>query len=315
MSAEYCVVIPAFNSERYLGIALASVSRQTVAPAQVIVVNDGSSDRTAAIAQSAGATVISVNKSCGPSVARNLGVSGSTAPLVAFLDADDEWLPDHAERLIGAFDDNSVVFAGSNAEKFGSEHGVIGPGVALEPGADLGDVLIAENPLIQSAMMLRRDALTVAGGYDESIRLSEDYELWTRVAEVGQFVAVDAVTIRRRVHVDQVSQRRRGELVRAWWEVRRRLVRRRLIVASQIERERILSILEDAALRDVEWAIWTGDGAMLSIVREELRTADSELGLDSRLSSRGGLGMPTLRLAQDVRCGSRTILQFFQGQR
>lgn len=315
MAAEYCVVIPALNSERYLGSALDSVARQTVQPVETVVVDDGSHDRTVHIAAEAGATVVSAAGSRGPSAARNLGVARTSAPLIAFLDADDEWLPDHAARLLTPFADADVVFAGSNAEKFGSELGIIGPGKTGDGAADLRDLLITENPVIQSSAVLRRNAFSAVGGYDESIRLSEDYDLWTRMAEVGQFFTVNAVTIRRRMHSAQVSQRNRGDLVRAWWNVRRRTVGRRLEKASQFERARLLQILDQAAAQDVDWAIWTGDGAMLAIVREELRVTDAQLGLATRLSVAGGLGQPALRLSQDVRCGSRSLLQFFQGQR
>jgi glycosyltransferase involved in cell wall biosynthesis len=284
MSASYCVVIPAHNSERYLGTALDSVARQAVAPVQTVVVDDGSSDRTQAIARAAGATVVVAPASQGPSAARNRGVAHSSAPLIAFLDADDEWLPDHASRLLQLFDDADVVFAGSSAEKFGSEVGIVGPAAESDTSTDLRDLLITENPVIQSA-------------------------------EVGRFNAVGAATVRRRMHAEQVSQRYRGDLVRAWWHVRRRTVGRRLSVASQFERVRVLQILEQSARLDVDWAIWTGDGAMLTIVREELRATDEQLGLGTRLSAAGGLGQPALRLSQDVRCGSRSLLQFFQGQR
>ncbi len=315
MRAEYSVVIPAFNSERYLGAALASVARQSVAPSQVIVVDDGSTDGTSSIARLAGATLLSFPASRGPSAARNLAVSQSSASLLAFLDADDEWRPDHAAQLLGAFADSSVVFAGSRVEKFGAESGTVGHDFATDGSTDLRDLLVTENPVIQSAVMLRRDAFVAAGGYDEAIRLSEDYDLWTRVAEVGRYFPVRAVTVRRRTHCGQVSQRNRGDLVRAWWNVRRRTVRRRLISASQFERAHLLQMLEKSARLDVDWAIWTGDGAMLAIVREELHTTDEELGLGARLSPAGGLGQPALRLSQDVRCGSRSLLQHFQGQR
>ncbi len=315
MRAEYCVVIPALNSERFLGSALASVARQSVTPVETVVVDDGSSDRTVPIAEAAGASVVSATASRGPSAARNLGVSRTSAPLIAFLDADDEWLPGHAAKLLDTFADAEVVFAGSNAEKFGSELGVVGPGISGDGVSDLRDLLITENPVIQSSAMLRRDVFRAVGGYDESIRLSEDYDLWTRVAEVGQFRTVNEVTIRRRMHSGQVSQRYRGDLVRAWWDVRRRTVARRLSRASQFERVRVLQILEQAARLDVDWAIWTGDGAMLAIVREEMTATDEQLGLGTRLSAAGGLGQPALRLSQDVRCGSRSLLQFFQGQR
>ncbi|MBC7842752.1 MAG: glycosyltransferase family 2 protein [Gemmatimonadaceae bacterium] len=315
MTDEYCVVIPAHNSDRFIAATLASVHGQTRAPQDVIVVDDGSTDRTVEIAAEAGARVVSTSGQHGPSVARNLGVHSTSAPLIAFLDADDEWLPEHAATLLPAFDDVATAFVGSNAEKFGSELGTIGPRKGAVHAADVRDLLISENPVIQSSAIVRRDAFMTAGGYDESMRFSEDYDLWTRVAETGEFRHVNSTTVRRRMHAGQVTQRFRTELVHAWWTVRRRTVARRLRVASQFERSRVLQLLDQSAKLDIEWAIWTGDSTMLSIVRDEIRITDDELHLGTRLSTVGGLSHPALRLSQDVRCGSRSLLQFIQGQR
>lgn len=315
MADEYCVVIPAHNSERFLATTLASVYRQTRAPQDVIVVDDGSTDRTVKVAVEAGARVVSTSGQHGPSVARNLGVNSTSAPLIAFLDADDEWLPEHVATLMPAFGDAATTFAGSNAEKFGSELGLVAPRIGAGAVTDLRDLLISENPVIQSSAIVRREAFVTAGGYDESMRFSEDYDLWTRVAETGEFHHVNSATVRRRMHAGQVTQRFRTDLVHAWWVVRRKTVSRRLRSASQFERLRVLQLLDQAAKLDIDWAVWTGDSAMLSIIRDEMRITDEELGLGTRLSAVGGFGQPALRLSQDVRCGSRSLLQFIQGQR
>lgn len=315
MKTDYCVVIPARNCDQFIAGALASVERQTVRAREVIVVDDGSSDSTVAVARSAGARVVTTSGARGPSAARNTGVAQTTAPLIAFLDADDEWKPDHAATLLPVFADARTAFAGSNAEKFGAEAGLVGQRDGKSGVIDLKDLLISRNPVIQSATIVRRDTFVSSGGYDESLRLSEDYELWTRIVEKGAFHYENAATTRRRMHPDQASQRFRRELVHAWWVVRRRTVARRLQAASQFERVLVLQLLEQAAKLDLDWAIWTGDSAMLAIVRDELQLSDDELGLGTRLRAVGGMGQPALRLSQDVRCGSRSLLQFLQGQR
>lgn len=313
MLTDYAVVIPAHNAEEFIAASLASVAQQSLLPREVIVVDDGSLDRTGQYAREAGATVFAQELARGPSASRNLGVAQSTAPLVAFLDADDEWLPDHAERLVQALTSRGAVFAGSDAVRFGFESGLMTTDLAGDAPLDLRDLLIAENPVIQSSVVMLRDVFNDVGGYDETIRLSEDYDLWTRVADRGTFAYVKAPTVRRRMHFAQASVQYRSDLVGAWWHVRRRAAIRRLDTASSIERESVIRLLTQASRSDVEWAIWTGDSDMLTLVREELSETDKALGLKGRLGALGGLGVPALRLSQDVRCCSRAVLRILKG--
>ncbi|HYW51031.1 MAG TPA: glycosyltransferase family 2 protein, partial [Gemmatimonadaceae bacterium] len=149
--SEYCVVIPAKNAAKFLASTLESVRQQTCPASEIVVVDDGSNDATAEVARAAGVTVMSHATSSGPAASRNRGVAATTAPLVAFLDADDEWMPDHAERLLHALAAEGAVFAGSGAQKFGAETGVLTADLADGASVDLRDALIIDNPVIQSA--------------------------------------------------------------------------------------------------------------------------------------------------------------------
>src|SRR3954451_4497775 len=88
------VVIPAFNSERFIGEALASVSAQTYAPVETIVVDDGSSDDTAEVARAHAGISLIEQENSGPSAARNRGFAASRGEFVAFHDSDDLMTPD-----------------------------------------------------------------------------------------------------------------------------------------------------------------------------------------------------------------------------
>ncbi len=86
------VIVPAFNAEHFIGRAIASVRAQTRLPAEIVVVNDGSTDTTARVAENAGARVIE-QPNRGVGEARNAGIRVASQPWIAFLDADDEWHP------------------------------------------------------------------------------------------------------------------------------------------------------------------------------------------------------------------------------
>jgi glycosyltransferase involved in cell wall biosynthesis len=102
---SYSVVIPAFNAERTLAAAIDSVLTQTVAPAAVIVVDDGSRDRTEAIARAYGPRVTVIQQTnFGPGAATTRGFKAVTTPLLACIDADDIWLAHKASRQLDRLD-------------------------------------------------------------------------------------------------------------------------------------------------------------------------------------------------------------------
>ncbi len=184
MKSGVAVVIPAFNAERYLGDALRSLRDQSLQPDEVVVVDDGSTDRTAAIAQQAGATVIRQQQR-GPGAARNRGVEATTAPLIAFLDADDWFAPRKLEAQARAMQSPDTPAVCCDA--FVVDGDAVGPAKnrdrAVPEWIDF-DTLFDGNPVICSTLLARREELLTAGGFDEDPALvaTEDYDLWLRLA-------------------------------------------------------------------------------------------------------------------------------------
>ena len=299
---KYSVVVPARNAAGFLSTALASIHAQTLQPEAIIVVDDGSSDATAEIAASCGAVVISNQTARGPSAARNIGVYATSTELIAFLDADDEWTPEHAALTVAQHSREGVVFSAGRAVLFGSEScqvPVIYDGVEL---VDLRDALVVENPVIQSGVVINRIAFYKAGGYDESMRLAEDYDLWWRVAEVGLFAPVVSTTVRRRIHAEQASSLLPSGMVGAAWLVRRRATLRAWSSFDEKQRSNRVDLLCRAARLDLKWAVWTGVPAMLSLVRNELMETDRALGLQGRLANLGGASRFVTKITQDFCC-------------
>ncbi len=185
------VVIPAYNAAHFLPRCLKSVFAQTLAPAEIIVVDDGSTDDTADVAKKLGACVVS-RPNGGLSAARNTGVRSSSSDWIALLDADDLWSPDklrlQAERVQ---DDTVLVYTGIRSFD--------DTGVRQVSIADRSEVVREKlqycNPIAPSTVLARRDALARDGGFREDIRACEDWEMWVRLKRLGSFAFVpDAVT-------------------------------------------------------------------------------------------------------------------------
>jgi glycosyltransferase involved in cell wall biosynthesis len=194
-SCEVTVVIAAYNRAQLLRRAIASVHRQTVSPAEVIVVDDNSSDSTAEVAAEMGALVLRHKANQGPAAARNTALQAASQPWIAVLDSDDEWLPHHLATLWPARHGHDLVAAPALAVGGpGTSHRLSGwPGrheLLLRSPAQL---LYPENP-VSSTALLRRAAVARAGGYDEAIWFVEDLDLYARILEQGTGVIVPTVT-------------------------------------------------------------------------------------------------------------------------
>ncbi len=105
------VIIPLYNKARYILRALNSVAQQKYRDYEVIIVNDGSTDNSAELAENFGDPRFRVihQKNAGPGAARNHGIAEARTPLIAFLDADDEWFPDHLETAVRIFEQNPAL--------------------------------------------------------------------------------------------------------------------------------------------------------------------------------------------------------------
>lgn len=229
------VVIPCFNAARTLAETLASVAAQSRPAAEVLVVDDGSTDGSAELAREAGARVIATGGNQGPSAARNLGVQAAACDLVAFVDADDLWTGEHLEVVAGLLDRYpEAVLAFSRIEKFidgggpdgGHRTWWVSPPVGAEQPSDLMPTMLETNPVPQSTVVARRQALLEVGGYDESMRYSEDYDLWSRLSARDRFVPSHRITCRYRIHAAQATAAPAGatSLARASWQVRMSLL-------------------------------------------------------------------------------------------
>ncbi len=184
--APVTVVVPAFNAGPYLEVTLQSLQQQTRAPERVIVVDDGSTDDTAAIAGRFDVTVLRQERQAGPGAARNRGIAAATTEFVAFLDADDWYAPDKLERSVAMLDKLGAQCLATDAWVVRNDR-IEGRKNQRRnvPSVLTTERLLRGNPVVCSSVVARRDAVRRAGGFDEHPDLvaTEDFDLWLRLAE------------------------------------------------------------------------------------------------------------------------------------
>jgi glycosyltransferase involved in cell wall biosynthesis len=190
------VVMPLHDKEAFVGAAIASVRAQSVASFELIVVDDGSTDASAAIVERVRDPRVRLvrRERAGVASARNLGVAQAAAGLVAFLDADDLWDPDFLETVLGLAERFPGCAAYATGYRYvlpgGGERPAMVRGVPPAPWEGLLDDYFdvaarSDPPLWTSAVAVARPALERVGGFPPSLTLSEDVVTWARLAAGG----------------------------------------------------------------------------------------------------------------------------------
>jgi glycosyltransferase involved in cell wall biosynthesis len=257
------VVIPAFNRERELPHALDSVAAQLPRPpSELIVVDDGSTDSTAHVASARGARVVGHETNLGAASARNTGVVAARNEWIALLDSDDAWLPHHLATLWPLRHDR-VLVAGAALARPARYAGALGsrPLVLDSPAR----IVFPENLIPASGVLVRREAIIAAGGFDTSLRYAEDFDLWLRVLEHGTGLAVPRVVYRWNRHEGSKSGHRSGPretqrrivasyAAKPWWSPQ--LAERRAAVAEWDDlRQALREGRRAAAARSALWLL------------------------------------------------------------
>lgn len=178
-------IIPTYNRGCVIERAITSALRQTYRPIEIIIADDGSTDDTRArVSRLSGSSLryCRSETNCGVSAARNLGIAHAHGELIAFLDADDEWLPDKTSRQVARFADSSerpgLVYCGIRELSSGW------PPMDRLPRerGHIFEKLRVTNVLRTSGVMVRRDVLDDIGGFDTTLPACEDWDLWLKIA-------------------------------------------------------------------------------------------------------------------------------------
>jgi glycosyltransferase involved in cell wall biosynthesis len=190
------VIIPVFNGEDTIAAAVDSALAQRFDSGfEVIAADDGSTDSTREILRGYGARIALLEVSHnGGSAARNSAVRHSTGEYLAFLDADDTWMPQKLERSVAALDAHpECVLAYNDQVEVDAEGNVVSS--SMFPGGHAGtptldDLLSLKHEyfsIVSSAVVMRRTAFDACGGFDERLRACHDTHLWLLAREHGPF--------------------------------------------------------------------------------------------------------------------------------
>ncbi len=203
------VVIPTHNRRGFVREAVDSVLAQRDCELEVIVVDDGSTDDTRAALEPLGDRVRYVYQARrGVAAARNNGASLANGQWLAFLDSDDLWRPGKLAAQV-AFHRREPEFPASQTGEIWIRNGVkVNPRRHHEkPSGDIFLASLARCVVSPSAVMLRRELFATLGGFDESLAVCEDYELWLRLGNrVPVGLIADPLVIKRGGHSDQLSR-------------------------------------------------------------------------------------------------------------
>lgn len=194
------VVIPVYNGEKHIVQAVRSVWAQDYEPLEIIVVDDGSGDRTVSVVESLtdrGPLRLVRQTHAGRSAARNRGIRESHGEWIAFLDADDFWLPDKLARQMMALEQDRGEFAFTGTVVLDD----LGNFVRNQPAA-VGECLLCElvwgTRFATSTVIARTSLLEQSGGFDEALSIGEDWDLWLRLAFYGRVSCVASPLVGKR---------------------------------------------------------------------------------------------------------------------
>jgi glycosyltransferase involved in cell wall biosynthesis len=194
---QISVIIPVYNGAEFLAEAIASIRAQYYAPLEIIIVNDGSTDGTATLAQSLGTDIrYFYQPNAGPSAARNLGLIEAKGELIAFLDADDIWPEGSLELRLAAITSSPTAL------------GVIGHtrGLLMLPAVNgmKSEAILSDPwclPMLVGCGLYHRSIFERAGNFSNTMKHSEDLDWYLRLREANlPLLNIDAVTLHYRLH-------------------------------------------------------------------------------------------------------------------
>jgi len=214
------VIIPAYNNEKHIGEAIDSVLRQDYSPLEIIVVDDGSTDRTPMIVSDYGNRVVLLQQeNQGSAVARNLGIKAARGRYIAFLDADDVWWKHKIRYQVAELRHNGHSMAYSRfiwwEPDANGQYSIADNEFELESNPRLSSGLISTGWIYTdllldcivwtSTVIVEKTALEAVGLFDPSLRKGQDYDLWLKLARSIEMLGLEQPTALYRRHSGSIT--------------------------------------------------------------------------------------------------------------
>jgi glycosyltransferase involved in cell wall biosynthesis len=210
-SMSITVLIPAYNASRFLRETIESVLAQTLPADEVLVIDDGSTDDTAAIAASFGPPVrVITTPNQKLAATRNFGVKHAKYEWIAFIDADDLWLSNKLELQMAELarhPDADLCYSGRILLiQEGETTTRLGKVIEVPPADKIREALYVNTTFLSSSVVIRRSTFLDIGGNDVNCKWVEDWDTWLRLLHAGvKFAAVQEPLVQYRVHPQSVS--------------------------------------------------------------------------------------------------------------
>ena len=228
------VIIPTYNRAASVGASIQSVLDQTWQEFEIIIVDDGSTDNTRQVVGNYTddrIRYICMEKNSGASGARNEGIRQAKSDYIAFLDSDDEWLPEKLEKqmqvMLQSSESVGLVYCRMSG-LMEDNTPLICPELSLKKEQLEGNILgklLESNEIGTPAMLVRRKCLEQTGGFDEKLRCLEDWELVLRIAEIWEIGFADDILVEVHFSDGGVSTNLKGYvetrcyMVAKYWEL------------------------------------------------------------------------------------------------
>ena len=195
MSNKISVIIPTYNRANLLPRAIESVLKQTFTNFELIIVDDCSIDNTTEVVKEflkkdKRIKYIRLNKNSGSAAyPRNIGIQRASGEYIAFLDSDDEWLPEKLEKQIQLFrnSSNNLGFVGCNAIVIDKKSNKITEYKTPQHGYVFKELLVNDFILNPSSILIKKKVFNKIGFFDENLKIGEDWDMWIRIAQWYEF--------------------------------------------------------------------------------------------------------------------------------
>lgn len=257
------IIMPCYNASGTIHGAIASIQAQSLADWELIVVDDGSSDNSLEIIRGIDEPRLHLftQPNRGSASARNHGLRNASGRFIAFLDSDDSWNPQFLEKMLHALETcGDAVLAYCGWQNLGIEGGRGKPYIPPDyDPLDRTEVLLGGCRWPIHGVLVRRDAIEKAGGFDESLQASVDYDLWLRVAPQGRLIRVAEVLAYYHHHQGEQITKNKLNVALNHWRAQNKYLEQHPDESSRLGRRRVRELVVGELLKRAYACYWNRD--------------------------------------------------------